>query len=231
MPIKQRNAITKADVEEALDYLGSSVSAVAKATNIPRSYLSDLKNRNVPLRREHDEKLRSFLQDQGVELESDAPAGRRDPANPSSPHPSVEVAQVMRRSLVLDDAIEDDVIATALDAQADRDDRLSQLFALNLEKKKGLLTEFFDEDGNYTAESKSAISEARLLLAVSYFAVGQLRGLRGFKAEAPEGEPKTIGEHFIEQFSDLLTKEPVESAEPPAPQEPTPKKSVLDTIL
>ena len=73
MPIKQRNAITKADFEEALDYLGSSVSEVAKQTNIPRAYLSDLKNRNVRLRREHEDKLREYLVGQGVEFDGDTP--------------------------------------------------------------------------------------------------------------------------------------------------------------
>ena len=228
MPLKAKNAISKTDVEDALAYMGSNVSAVAKQTNIPRSYLSDLKNRNVRLRREHEDKLRTFLQDQGVELESDTPT---DQAKTASPHPAVEVAKVIRRSLTLDDALDDDVIAAALDAQADRDTRLSTLFAMRVEREVGLFD--FSGHGDYTNESKRAIGEARSLLAESYMAVGILRGLRGFKAAAPEGEPQSIGEHFSDLFSDLLTKESAESAsaEPQAHPEPAPKKSIMDGIL
>ena len=231
MGIKQHNAVTKTTFEEALDYLGSNVSAVANATNIPRAYLSDLKNRNVRLRREHENKLRSFLQDQGVELESDAPADRRDPEKSSSPHPAVEVAHVIRRSLTLADGLDDDEIAAALDAQADRDTRLSQLLAMNI---KG---DWFDSSG-YAPESKQAINEARQLLEESYLVVGALRGLRGFKSAAPEGEPQTIGALLTKEHADALvaagliesTPEST-SDEPQAHPEPAPKKSILDGIL
>jgi hypothetical protein len=226
VPLKNRNAITKADFEEALDYLGSSVSEVAKQTNIPRAYLSDLKNRNVRLRREHEEKLRTFLQDQDVELESDAPAGRRDPANKSSPHPAVEVAQVIRRSLTLDDTLDDDAIAAALKAQADRDARLSQLFAMKIKQADNSIASFFDGDDD-TKKSKQAIDEARRLLAESYIAVGILRGLRGFKSAAPEGEPQTLGELLTKEHADALEaagliESAPEPTEPSARQEPAP---------
>ena len=89
VPIKQRNAITKLDFEESLNYLGETVSGIAKQTGIPRAYLSDLKNRNVPLARAQEDKLRTYLDGQGVEFDDaenaspqHAPASA--PQNPAS---------------------------------------------------------------------------------------------------------------------------------------------------
>lgn len=202
MPLKQRNTITKADFEEALDYLGSSISEVAKQTNIPRAYLSDLKNRNVRLRREHEDKLRTFLEDQGVEFESDeAPPGRRSSAAASSPHPSVEVTQVVRRSLALDDEQDNDAIAAALDSQADRDAQLSQLLSVTVERSEGLMF----GPGDLKKSCKQSLDEARRLLAESYLVVGILRGLRGFKVTDSKEEPQTLGALLAKEYEAALS--------------------------
>lgn len=217
MPIKQRNAVSRSDFEEALDYLGSSVSEVAKATNIPRGYLSDLKNRNVRLRREHEEKLRSFLEDAGVEFEAaDPPRRNVAPGRLESPHPAVEVAPLLRRSLALDDTLEDTAIADALEAQADRDARLSELFALPVKYRNGLEAMFGETV--ISGDSKKTIEEARRLLAESYLLVGILRGLRGFKAAKSDVEPQTIGD-LLMQESDAVLEEAGLVVQPSAPDE------------
>ena len=158
MAIKHRNAVAKADFEDALDYLGLSVSEVAKRTGIPRAYLSDLKNRNVRLRREHEDKLRAHLEDEGVEFEEPGDADQVRPPAPPPPHPSVETAVVLRRSLSLADSLEDDQIAEALDAQADRDARLSELLRQKIAREEVLLGL---APSKYTDEFKASVEEAR----------------------------------------------------------------------
>ncbi len=201
MAIKHRNAVAKADFEDALDYLGLSVSEVAKRTGIPRAYLSDLKNRNVRLRREHEDKLRAHLEDEGVEFEEPGDADQVRPPAPPPPHPSVETAVVLRRSLSLADSLEDDQIAEALDAQADRDARLSELLRQKIAREEVLLGL---APSKYTDEFKASVEEARRLLAESYFLIGVLRGLRGFTPTAGDAEPETLGELLAQEQAAAL---------------------------
>ena len=109
------------------------------------------------------------------------------------------MSQITRRNLALADEQDDDVIAVALDAQADRDARLAQLFAMPIGREDGLTT--LSGPGNLTREFKNSIEEARRLLAESYIVVGLLRGLRGFKAPSLTSEPQTLG--------DILTQESI----------------------
>lgn len=226
MPIKQRNAITRTDFEEAVDYLGSSVSDVAKETNIPRAYLSDLKNRNVRLRREHEDKLRAFLENEGVEFDDDGDDSPAPPAPAGSPHASVEISLVRLRTIALDERHDDDDIATALDAQADRDARLSQLFATKVEREDG-----FFGPGDHTEAFKKAVAEARALLAESAIVIGKLRGLRGLKGARSTEEPQTLGELLAKEHAGALEAAglmgpPAEPAPAPEPA-PEKKKSIL----
>lgn len=236
MPIKQRNALSRSDFEEALDYLGSNVSDIAKQTNIPRAYLSDLKNRNVRLRREHEDKLRSFLEDQGVEFEAvDPPQRGRPGERQESPHSDVQVAQVIRRSLVLDDALDDSAIARALDAQADRDARISLLLATPVQFGSGFTLP--GDTPEHSRAFKKSAEEARALLAESYLLVGILRGLRGFNAVASGSEPKTLGELLAKECASSLetagmsaqsAEEPEPAASPAAPAAASPARKSFE---
>ena len=54
MPIKQpAGGVTGQDFTDALESLRKSVAEAAKATGIPRTYLSDLRNHGTPLRSEY----------------------------------------------------------------------------------------------------------------------------------------------------------------------------------
>jgi hypothetical protein len=87
--------VTGEDFTAALEALRVSVAEVAKATGIPRTYLSDLRNHGTPLRREYAAKLRDWLIGEGVEFEDDAddpPEIKGKGARVAVPHPTLSHA-------------------------------------------------------------------------------------------------------------------------------------------
>jgi len=165
MAIKQRKSVSRREFEDALQELNVSVSEVAKGTEIPRAYLSDLRNRGVPLRREHDEKLRAYLEGQGVEFEE----GRA---------PADDDGRATREAFPISSDIDAEVVERALDAIEQNDARLTIL----LNKKAGRES-FLGMEGGYSGETKRDLVEIRGLLSENYVLFRKLCGMRALNGK------------------------------------------------
>lgn len=222
MPIKQRDTLTKSDFEEALNYLGETVSGFAKQTGIPRAYLSDLKNRNVPLARAQEDKLRTYLVAQGVEFD---PAHSGEPANHSSPHARVQVAPIRYIAI-----------------RSDIDDKHVRLVFNEIERNDELIAELCEDedvnDGDFDEQTQEKMHELFTRLAANYVLVRYLSSTENLLSTPPA--TSTLHKALLDS---LYESEAIVCSEPDAPaaedqeNEPQPrpaparKKSVLDEIL
>lgn len=205
MPVKHK--ITPEDFQDALDYLGTTVSEIAKQTGIPRSYLSDLKNRNVPLRREYADKLRDYFENEGVPFSDtpDQPAAAAKGANPAaaaSPHPRLKTTTAPRCYFPIADTVPDDVVANAMDLMEENDARLVALLKTKAKREDTL---FFGE-GEFTDETKAALQEAFALLAGNYLIFRMLRGWNAFGVKPAEEKPATLRDVMFDTFKEQLAQ-------------------------
>lgn len=219
MPIKQRNTITKRDFEDALDYLNVSVSEVAKASGIPRAYLSDLKTRSVPLRRENDEKLRAYLQGQGVEFEENGQAPADD--EPGAPHPALRTETVTRCFFPIAENLDQDVIERVIGAMDKNDARLNALLSKQAERKKGFTWPGPACDGERTNATNTARKEIETLFAENYVLFRMLCGWRALNGNGDANGIETLRDLVMADYRPRLIEaglispeaEPVEKAE------------------
>lgn len=193
MPIKRSNVITKSDFEDALDYLGASISTIAQESGIPRAYLSDLKNRNIRLRREYEEKLRAYLLEKQIEFEADEAAPR--PAE-SAAHPSLKSAMVERCHLPISDEYSPEVIEEAMALLEASEARLTAL----LNQLAPMVDSILSFSGpEFSDETKAEIEEAKKLCIECYLLVRKLRGSRALRMAVVEEGKETIGDRFVEE--------------------------------
>lgn len=194
MPIKQKNAISKQDFEEALDYLGSSISEVSKESGIPRAYLSELKNRNTRLRREYEEKLRAFLQQKEIEFEDGAPPAPA--AAPQAPHSDLRQATTTRCYFPVDEALDDGAIEQAMLVLVKNDARLISLLG-----QKATRASFFlgVGDAGYSDETKAALKEIADLCATNYVLFRKLCGWLALSVTPAKAGDETLRDAIIAQ--------------------------------
>ena len=196
MGIKKRNLISKQDLEDALDFLGISISEISKATGVPRSYIGDLKNRGVPLRRESAQKLLDYLVGQGVEFDHATSHGA-PPVQDNSSHQRT-VGTVGE----IDDAFSDDIV---LRVRARLEDNEAQILAL-LKKRieRGGIANLIDNE-KIDEESQAYAAEATRLLAENYFLARSLRGWPAFEVPAAD-QTETLRELLLDTFSAALAE-------------------------
>lgn len=207
MPIK-RNTFTKADFEDALSHLGLSVSECAKESGVPRAYLSDLKNRGVPLRRDYDDKLRGFFEEKGVEFEAAPEDDNRGSgalqARAESPHPRVAVTEVIYlpvRAEIAEDRVRD------VFAEIGRNDkRIAELSGRKVKR----------DGGEIAAGSQDEVRELFALLAANYVFVRYLTGTDNPLEKAPA--KSTLHEVLLDTIGESVeragvTREESEEAE------------------
>lgn len=185
MPIK-RNTITKPDFEEALSHLGLSVQACAKETGIPRGYLSDLKNRDVPLRKDDDVKLREFFADQGVEFEK--ASAQRSPAKR-------DVREV-RYVWPVAETVDDEALAGVQRIIEENDARMAVLLKQQAQRSDGV----FFGDGSLAKEAQQALQEAGVLMAENYVLLRMVRGWPALGVKAAGDGAETIRDVLFATF-------------------------------
>lgn len=193
MPIKRSNAISKTDFEDALDYLGASISQVAEESRIPRAYLSNLKNRNIRLQREYEEKLRAYLQEKEVEFESD-----EDPPRPttSTTSTSLKSATVERFHLPISDEHSAEVVEEAMALLDASEARLTVLLMEPAPKVESMLLFMKPE---FSEKTMAEIEEAKKLCIECYLLVRKLRGSRVLRMAVVEEGNETIGDWIVEE--------------------------------
>ena len=220
MPVRRKNAIGKADFEDALDYLGASISQIAQESGIPRAYLSDLRNRNISLRREYEEKLRAYLQEKQVEFEGDqnTPASTCRP-----PHPALTIGTATRCYFPIAEKLPDETVEQAMAMKEINDARLDTLLGQQAQREDGLFSGLIDEP-DFDQATKDAQIEFDRLCAENYLLVRMLCGWRALRMSASAEGKKTIGDLvneknlplFIEAgfFQAEIETDPEEETEP-----------------
>lgn len=97
MAIKRQEVLSRADFDQAVVHLRLNISEIAKATGVPRTYLSEFRNGDRKLRPENLAKLRDYFEGQGVEFDDappvDAVPALQDPLA-IAPHSAVAVSTV-----------------------------------------------------------------------------------------------------------------------------------------
>lgn len=213
MTIKRAPRITRKQLEDALSELRMSVAEVSRATEIPRAYLSELRNHDTPLRGEYDAKLRDWLVKQDVFTETST--DETDDAAPRSPQSMPVPARLtaistIRYALTIDESVPDEVVNSALDMMEENDAELATLF--NRQVETGLF-------GDYSEDSTEAIQQSLAICALNYIVFRSLRGWRVFKAAPSTDNIKKVREVILETFkpqlieAGLLASESVEQSQ------------------
>jgi len=187
MPIKQPKILSRADFDQAVVRLRLNVSDIAKATGIPRTYLSEFRNGDRVLRPEHQAKLRDYFEGKGVEFD-DASAGGNDdaPADkraPSSPHPRLRAVASPRCYFQVAANVPDEVVVRTMELMDENDARIAALLKQTVERSEG-----FFGDGELSDDAKAALQEAGALCAESYVLFRMLRGWPAFAGVKPSAE-------------------------------------------
>jgi transcriptional regulator with XRE-family HTH domain len=155
MAIKPRTVLSRDDFREAMDANQLSISQVAKATGIPRSYLSEFLSIGRPLKPEQLQRIRDHLESEGVEFE-DAPA-----AEPSALPASLAVANICHFP-IRPDRVEE---AKSVLAEIDRNDvRIAELLGKQAKRKTGL----FGDEGDFTSRTEADLRELFALFGANY---------------------------------------------------------------
>lgn len=215
MAIKQSEILSRADFDEAVVRLRLNVSEIAKATGIPRTYLSEFRNGDRKLRPELQAKLRDYFEEKGIEFD---PPGTEDdsPEQPAAPHPRLQAVARVRCYFPVADTVPDDVVARVMDAMEDNDARLAVLLKQETEREDGLYS-----DDEFTDETVKALQEAGSLLAENYVLFRMLRGWPAFSVKAG-GDVQNIRDVLIAAYQKRLEEtglvEPPPAANDPATQ-------------
>jgi hypothetical protein len=198
MAIKKQGTITRQDFEDAIASLRVSVAEIAKDTDIPRAYLSDLRNHGTTLRRDYAEKLRAHFEGKGIQFEDDAPTAIDD--NPASPHPRLEAVMKPRIHFPIADTVSDETVRSAMDLMEENDARLVTLLKQTAERDDGFLG-----NGNFVKETEAALQETFALLAENYIVFRMLRGWRAFGVKPATEEPQTLRHVLHSTFGKKLS--------------------------
>lgn len=156
MPLKKKTVLSRDDFREALDSNQISINRIAKATGIPRSYISEFLSIGRPLKPEQLKAIREFLEGEGVEFE-DAPD---EDAPVASLPPSLAVANICHFP-IRPDRVEE---AKAVLAEIDRNDvRIAELLDMRAGREDS-----WGGNGELTAEADELLRELFALLGANY---------------------------------------------------------------
>jgi hypothetical protein len=158
MPLKSKPALSREDFRAAVDSHQISISQISKATEIPRSYLSEFLSIGRPLKPEQLQKIRDHLESEGVEFE-DAPA--TDPRGGSALPASLAVANICHFP-IRPDRVEE---ARAVLAEIDRNDvRIAEL----LDKRAKREIDWGGDEGDFTSATEADLRELFALFGANY---------------------------------------------------------------
>ena len=162
MPLKPKTVLSRDDFRAALDSHQISISQVAKATGIPRSYVSEFLSIGRALKPEQLQKVRDFLEGEGVEFEDAPPA---DPRASDELPPSLAVANICHFPIRPDRVAEAKVIL----AEIERNDvRIAELLDAKANRKSAYAWVVDEGDGDLTEETESDLRELFALFGANY---------------------------------------------------------------
>ncbi len=200
MPIKRAEVLSRADFDQAVVHLRINVSEVAKATGIPRTYLSEFRNGDRKLRPEHQARLRDFFEGKGVEFEAD-PAGGGDDGDgrAQSPDPRLRAVKSTRCFFPVADTVPAEVAQCTLDLMDEDEVRLAVLL-----KQITRRNDDFLGDGEWNEDTKKAMQEAGSLLAEIAVFFLMLRGWRALGVRPAGESADTLREVLITTYRPRL---------------------------
>lgn len=200
MPIKQPQVLSRADFDEAVVRLRINVSDIAKATAIPRTYLSEFRNGDRTLRPEHQAKLRDFFEEKGVQFEADtASGGDKDDDRAQSPDPRLRAVKSTRCFFPVAEKVPDDVVQGAMDLMDEDEVRLAVLLKQTAERDDGFLG-----SGELKKDTVKAMQEAGSLLAEIAVFFLMLRGWRALGVKPAGENPETLRDVLITAYRPRL---------------------------
>jgi hypothetical protein len=203
MPIKQPQVLSRADFDEAVVRLRINVSEIAKATAIPRTYLSEFRNGDRTLRPEHQAKLRDFFEGKGIEFDppeagggAEVPEG--DPAR--GPHPSLTAVRGVKCYFQIPDRVDDERVKRGAEGVEDAKFELLKLLKEPVQRERS-----FVSSPDYTDEFKGKLQQAFGIAAFGF--VSFLMATGGVDIDPPpenEDDPKTMRDVFYKTFKAQL---------------------------
>jgi len=176
MAIKQPEPLSRADFDEAMVRLRLNISAVAKDTDIPRTYLSEFRNGDRRLRPENLAKLRDYFETKGIVFgeATAADTGSATDADADGRAAGfIESVKAKRFFFPVADEVSDETLSSTLATIRANDKKLSDLLTLAAEREEVL---FGFGEGDYTEEVQQAFRDAFSLLAINYLMVRAVGG-------------------------------------------------------
>ncbi len=199
MSIKHLEVLSRADFDEAVVRLRLNVSGIAKATSIPRTYLSEFRNGDRKLRPENLAKLRDYFEAQGVEFDAVNETENRAPPSPQSPHPSLALASVVHFAVRPDLSGAD--VRDILQEIERNDIRIAELLA----KRAGRATGWGGEPTGFEEETESDLRELFARLSGNYVLFRYVTGANS-PLEAKVGSADTLHGVMIDTVRESLDR-------------------------
>jgi len=201
--IKHQEVLSRADFDEAVVRLRLNVSDVAKATGIPRTYLSEFRHGDRKLRPEHLGKLKDFFEEKGIEFDGSAAPGEEVAA--AAPHSSLAVTAVCYFPVRgdLDRASVRDVLT-----EIERNDaRIKELFA----KKARVVTGWNDEPKGFEDETDADLRELFCRLSGNYVLFRFVTGVKNLVD--PPNDRDTLHGIVMDALRESLDRAGIESGD------------------
>jgi transcriptional regulator with XRE-family HTH domain len=190
MPIKQREILSRADFDIAVVQLRLNVSEIAKATGIPRTYLSEYRNGDRKLRPEHQAKLRDYFEAKGIEFEDD-PDQRDETTRGRTALPVSQAAFVLFPGAV---KVSQDKVQRVAELIREKEAQLIPL--LKQPVKRG---DWFD-DGKLSDDTRDQLDLARSIMAECYLLMRALREGSAGEASIDGASAKTVRDVLLNWY-------------------------------
>jgi hypothetical protein len=208
MPLKRNTVLSREDFREALDSHQISISQVAKATDTPRSYLSEFLSIGRPLKPEQLRDIRKYLEDQGVEFDDEAADG----VGEELPHPSLAIANICHFP-VHPARVQN--ARTVLDEIEHNDARIAELLDMPVERKGAL--PWSRANGEFTASTVDILRELFALAGANYFLFRSLTGVKNPLAQSSSDSQEKISAAVASIIKESLDRAQIETTPEPAP--------------
>lgn len=209
MPIKQPATIlTPEDFTQALHQLRLSVSEVAKATGIPRTYCSEFRTGDRKLKPELLAKLRDFFETKGVEFSDQDSPGLDDPQpdEQEPPHPALGCMRATQLFIPIPASVDPQQVARAMGGIEQATDELKAMLNNPVEYEAGFFaTMLSDGTAEYTEEFKAKLQQTCALATYGFFCF--LFATGAIKADMPTGpdeQPKTLRDVLLASMTKQL---------------------------
>lgn len=210
MSIKSKEVLSRDDFREAVDSKQISISQIAKATGIPRSYLSEFLSIGRRLKPEQLQAVRDFLEGQGVEFD-DAPDA--NPRGGEGLPPSLAIANICHFPILPDRMSEVKAALAEIDAN---DRRIAEL----LDTPAVRATDFYSaRKGQFTDATDQDIRELYGRCAANYLFFRYLTLEKN--PLVPSSGEYTLRSVFIEMAKASLEKAGIDITPPPNDESPS----------